>query len=160
MNGYVKNMTHLWAHTMKRTIGPGSTVPLNELYEQYGEKHGLEDGEEFINWLRNVKLRDSSKWQIFKEDDTVYEEEVNISINKPNTEKFKEYVPPVVSTTDMSVEGLVELSVRKAREIVPKISDVQLLKYAENIAKQRANKDSLRLILLRRIKELSHSTMR
>jgi hypothetical protein len=149
---------------MKRAIAPGAVVSLDDLYKQYGEKHGLEPGEEFITWLRTVKLKDHNKWQIFKEDETVYEETPVVKADKKEDvkpyDKAKEFVPPIVSTTNLSVSDVVGLSVRKARDVVPKISDIQLLKYAENEAKQRPNKDSLRNILLRRIKELSSGTMR
>jgi len=64
MNGYVQNKTNIWAHAMKRSIGPNAKVPLDELYEQYGTKHNLKKGKEFVEWLRTVKLKDESKWMV------------------------------------------------------------------------------------------------
>jgi len=58
MNGYVINKSGLWAHAMKRSVGPGQKVPLDDLYDQYGKKHGLTKGDEFVKWLRTGKLRD------------------------------------------------------------------------------------------------------
>ena len=174
MNGYVKNMTHLWSHTMNRTVGPGATIKLDDLYEQYGKRHNLKKGNEFVNWLQEVKLRDKNKWRIFKADDKPYEEalkkpteepkeEVKVEVQGSNVVKTDKsrgdnIAPPVVK--DMDVDEVVELSVRKAREVIPKIFDVQLLKYAENQANQRAGKDSLRRILMKRIEELSVSNRR
>jgi len=152
---------------MKRSVGPGATIQLDELYEQYGKRHNLKKGKEFIQWLQDVKLRDKNKWQIFTSDDRPYEEvlsEVKTE-EKPKAEvsgsnvvqtdksRGENVAPPVVS--DMTVEDVVELSVRKAREVIPTIQDIQLLKYAEGIANQRSGKDSLRRILLKRIQELS-----
>ena len=173
MDGYVKNMSHLWAHTMKRSVGPGATIPLDDLYDQYGKRHDLKKGKEFLQWLQEVKLRDRNKWQIFKEDNTIYEEvssgkeikaveqeETVQGSNVVKTDKSRgENVAPVVSK-EMTVEDVVELSVRKAREIVPFIQDIQLLKYAEKITNQRSGKDSLRRILMKRISELSISNRR
>jgi hypothetical protein len=172
MDGYVKNMTHLWSHTMKRTVGPGATIPLDELYQQYGKRHGLEEGEEFIQWLTEVKLRDKNKWRIFAEDGKPLTEvskggpaqkektqEVQGSnIVKMDKSRGENVAPPVV--TDLSVDDVVELSVRQAREVIPKIHDIQLLKYAEKTANQRSGKDSLRRILMRRIQELAVSNRR
>jgi len=70
-----------------------------------------------------------------------------------------ENVAPIVPT-DMSIDEIVGLSVRAAREVIPKIHDIQLLKYSENVAKQRTGKDSLRRILMKRIQELSISNRR
>jgi len=172
MKGYVKNMTHLWAHTMKRSVGPGQTILLDDLYEQYGKRHDLKKGKEFIQWLQEVKLRDKNKWQIFHEDNKPYAEvlsgkvlqvEVEATVQGSNvvkTDKSRgENVAPVVPT-EMSVDDVVELSVRAAREVIPTIQDIQLLKYAEKQAHQRTGKDSLRRILMKRIQELAISNRR
>ena len=59
--------------------------------------------------------------------------------------------------TKMAVVDIVEMSVRQARETLPKITDLNLLKYAFQEANQRAGKDSLCRILRKRIKELQIS---
>lgn len=172
MNGYVKNMTHLWSHTMKRTVGPGAKIPLDEIYEQYGKRHNLKKGNEFIKWLEEVKLRDRNKWRIFTEDDKPYaevspgielKEQEQVTVQGSNvvkTDKSRgENVAPVV-LTEMSIDEVVGLSVRQAREVIPKIQDIQLLKYSEKTASQRTGKDSLRRILMKRIQELSISNRR
>ena len=158
---------------MKRSVGPGATIQLDELYEQYGKRHNLKKGKEFIQWLQDVKLRDKNKWQIFTSDDKPYEEslsgvkakeqpkEVEVSgstVVRTDKSRGENVAPPVVS--DMTVDDVVGLSVRQAREVVPTIQDIQLLKYAEGIANQRSGKDSLRRILLKRIQELSVSNRR
>lgn len=171
MTGYVKNMTHLWAHVMKRSVGPGATIPLQELYEQYGARHGLSEGDEFVQWLKEVKLRDRDKWQIFTEDDKKYGEVSKVKESKVKNEgqgeaqtekpgRSRGDSPAPVVEKEMTVDDVVELSVRQAREIVPNIHDMKLLKYAESAANQRAGKDSLRRILMRRISELEVSNRR
>ena len=157
---------------MKRSVGPGQKIPLEELHEQYGKRHNLKKGKEFVQWLQEVKLRDNNKWQIFTEDGKPYaevsqgkekQEEQEVKAQGSNvvkTDKSRgENVAPIVPV-DMSVDDVVELSVRQAREIIPKMQDIQLLKYAENIANQRAGKDSLRRILMKRISELAVSNRR
>jgi hypothetical protein len=54
----------------------------------------------------------------------------------------------------IEVGEIVELSVRKARDLMPKITDLNLLKYALQEANPRAGKDSLCNVLRKRIKEL------
>lgn len=167
INGYVKNMTHLWTHVMKRNVGPGAQIPIQELYEQYGARHGLEEGTEFIQWLKEVKLRDRDRWGIFTEDDQPHDKALEVkdskaikSVEKGLTkteqvvERSRGDSPAPIVATEMAVDDVVELSVRKAREIIPQLHDIKLLKYAENAANQRPGKDSLRRILMRRISEL------
>lgn len=152
MNGYVKNISNIWTHAMKRSIGPGKKVPLEELYEEYGKKHDLSEGEEFVNWLRTVKLKDTSRWKIVLEDESGSkgsEEEAKQS------EEVDDNRPMSASERrNLEIEEVVSLSVRKAREVVPSLTDLKLLKYALQEANQRAGKDSLCRILRKRVKEL------
>jgi hypothetical protein len=175
MKGYVQNTTPIYAHAMKRVIGPGVKVPLEELYEQYGRKHNLSKGQEFVEWLRNVKLRDVDKWKIVTEDEENVELEVRVTkrldeVSAETTieggeasvpaEKRNKDLEPVgtVNVKEMTVEDVVGLSVRKAREVIPEIRDVNLLKYALQEAAPRAGKDSLCIILRKRIQELGVTT--
>ena len=168
MRGYVQNKSSVWTHVMKRAVGPGQQIPLEELYEQYGKKHGLAEGEEFVGWLREVKLKDTNKWRIVVEkgEDQPISKEVEKTAEKTEPEPREEEpnvnvvrapnsggVTPMVPK-DIEVEDVVQLSVRKARELVPQIRDLNLLKYALQEANQRTNKDSLCQILRKRIKEI------
>jgi len=152
MNGYIKNKTPLWRHAMKREIGPGKTVTLDDIYEQYGEKHGLEKGKPFVEWLKQVKLKDTNIWQV------VFEEKERKAAKKAEELKTKsnvaeELVVPHVKK-ERTVDEIANLSVRAAREEIPKMTDLKLLKYAFQTANQLANKDTLCRILRKRISEL------
>lgn len=162
MKGYVQNISMTWAHAMKRTVPPLGKISLDELYSQYGEKHALAKGKQFVNWLKGVKLQDRNKWKIElkedikKEDKAVEEqpkkeEEVGV-VAKTKTEINNS--PSPIPTKDLSVEDVVALSVRKAREVIPKVQDIKLLKYAVQEANPRPGKDSLCQILRKRILEL------
>lgn len=151
MKGYVLNVSHMWTHAMKRSIGPGAKIPLDELYEQYGVKHSIEEGQDFIEWLRNIKLRDTKKWKIVLEEDTVESKESKTT--PESTNRNIDLTTPMVKT-GTTVADVVDLSVRKAREKLPKINDLKLLKYALQEANKLAGKDSLCKIIRKRIKEL------
>lgn len=166
MEGYVRNATPVYAHALKRAIAPNGMVPLDDLYAQYGKKHGLAEGEEFVNWLRNVKLKDRERWSIVYNEGT---EKVEEFINSEPVAEVKKLpakqTPDVikikgkdgvisVAPSDMSLADVVNLSVRQAREVIPKITNLKLLKYAIQEANQLANKDSLCIILRKRIKEI------
>ncbi len=159
MKGYVINSSNSWMHAMKRSVGPGAKVPLSELFEQYGIKHNLSDGKEFIDWLRDTKLKGKDNWRIVVEDENADTETTPI-VDKPtitrNKKPVTDNVAPMVQTK-MEVKDLVEMSVRQARETLPKIQDLNLLKYAFQEANQRAGKDSLCRIIRKRIKELQIS---
>jgi hypothetical protein len=152
MDGYVMNVSSGWAHAMKRAVGPGAKVPINELYEQYGIKHGISEGEDFVKWLRSVKLRDTNRWKIVCDavGSAVVESKGEVEIEK---KKGHDMVTPMVKTK-MEVKDIVELSVRDGRQVLPTITDLNLLKYALQEANQLSGKDSLCIIIRKRIKEL------
>lgn len=147
MNGYVQNKSPMWAHAMKRTIGPGQKIPLNELFEQYGKKHSLSEGDEFVAWLRTVKLKDHTKWSVvlLADDEVIVEKEI---VDVPTEDDVKKRID------DMDPLEIVDLTVRKARELVPVCKNKKLLKMALRDANARSHKDSLCNILRKRIREL------
>jgi len=165
MNGYVRNMSPVWAHALKREVGPGKEIALAELYNDYGKKHKLAEGEEFIAWLRNVKLKDREKWKIVfvpNEEKTIKEDDISPDISPEVKEKAE--VPEVTEVPrsplvpkNMEVADIVGLSVRKAREVVPQVRDLTLLRYALAEANNLAGKDSLCKILRKRIQEIQIS---
>lgn len=150
MNGYVKNKSMTWRHAMKRSVGPGHEIPLDELFEQYGPKHDLKEGEPFVEWLRSVKLRDTETWEIIYKDGV----EKDVEAEKAVKEKQEnDLVVPHVKK-GMEVEDVVKMSVRTARVELKKITDIKLLKYALGEANQLANKDTLVRMLRKRVQEL------
>lgn len=159
LDGYVKNISNKWLHAMKRSIGPGAEIPLEELYNQYGIKHGIQAGEEFISWLRNVKLQDKMKWKIIYNNLNT-ENKVDISRSEKKEEvkavnnRTDNIIPPMVSNTKYNVADIVNLSVRQSREVIPRVTDLNLLKYALQEANQLSGKDSLCRIIRKRIKDL------
>ncbi|RLI61096.1 MAG: hypothetical protein DRO67_08375 [Candidatus Asgardarchaeum californiense] len=158
MQGYIQNKTHIWAHAMKRSIGPNAKVTLKELYEQYGTKHNLKKGTEFVTWLRTVKLRDNTRWRIVFEDTEILGKKEDESspqqIQKEPIVRNSGRKEATVNTKDMEIKDVVGLSVRKAREVLPNITDLNLLKYSVQEANQLANKDTLVRMLRKRIQEL------
>ena len=150
MNGYVRNKTLTWRHAMKRSVGPGHQIPLDELFEQYGEKHDLKEGEPFVGWLRDIKLKDRSAWEVVFIDDTKKDEQIEEVVK---AKQKNDLVVPLVKK-EMEVADIVGMSVRKARDGLKKITNVNLLKYAFKEANQLANKDTLCIMLRRRISEL------
>ena len=151
MNGYVMNTSAGWMHVMKRTVGPGRKILLDDLYEQYGEKHGLEKGDAFVNWLKTVKIKDASIWKvIYGEDIEESHEDVVSEIQTYDERDIKSSQ----SINKMTVQEVVMLSVRQGREELPKITDLKLLKYAFQEANQLTGKDSLCNVIRKRIKDL------
>lgn len=155
MEGYVVNNSPKWAYALKRDVGPGAKIMLSELYTQYGEKYGLKPDEEFLTWLRDVKLKDRTKWRIVTDivsTKTLENKKIDQNIDANSVEKG-EYVAPMVKDK-YSVADIVELSVRQARDILPKIKDVKLLQYSLTEANQLSGKDSLCRLIRNRIKDL------
>lgn len=146
------NVSSGWAHAMKRAVGPGAKIPIKELYEQYGLKHGISEGEDFVKWLRGVKLRDTSRWKIVCDAvGSLPLESENIAVVEKN--KGHDLIAPMVKSK-MEVKDIVALSVRDSRQVLPTVTDLNLLKYALQEANQLSGKDSLCIIIRKRIKEL------
>lgn len=154
MEGFVKNVSPKWIYAMKRSIQPGGEIKLKELYEQYGKKHNMKFNDEFINWLKTIKLKGSDKWKIVYDFTEVKDDNKQVSSdNAVVKNKTNDNVAPLVAKK-MEVSDIVHLTVRKAREVIPKVTDLTLLKYSLSEAKQLSNKDSLCQILQKKIVEL------
>jgi hypothetical protein len=159
MKGFVKNKKSDWAYAMKRSIRPGGEVSLDELYTQYGEKHSIEAGEPFVEWLRNVKLKNKDYWEIVYDFGEVADlstsvENIPAVLDMVGVEDDGDIPTHKSAIKSLSVEDIAALSVRKARAMLPKVMDLKLLQYALSEAKQLQDKDSLCRLLERRIKEL------
>lgn len=164
MNGYIRNKSMSWVHAMKKSISPNARVSLDELYEQYGEKHDLPPGPEFVAWLRDVKLPNEDQWEIvFVENDTELKEQPEEVENTEEKEEMNTVDNKVNVSTgssgkidvhSMTVKDIVNLTVRPAREIIPLIQDVNLLRYSLQEANQLAGKDSLCQIIRKRIQTM------
>jgi len=155
MRGYVKNITPNWAYAMKRSVRPGGEIALQDLFEQYGKKHGMPPNEQFISWLKDVKLPDKTTWKIVYNED-LDKLEVDIPVEPQTRSQGGSNVPPMVSK-ETTVDDITSLSVRKAREALPKITNLNLLRYALKEANQLTGKDSLCKLLHKRVRELQIS---
>ena len=151
MNGYLINRGPMWLHAMKRAIGPGAKVPLTELYDQYGPKHELEKGQEFVEWLKNVKLQGSDNWHVESAQEA---EAAEVQEETPAEIEERRIDITKVNPKDMEIAEVVNLSVRQAREVIPHVVDLKLLKYSMSEARPRPGKESLCRILRKRIREL------
>lgn len=166
MNGYVRNSSPIWRHAMKRSVGPGERIPLIELYEQYGLKHGIEEGKPFIDWLRSVKLKDVNVWEIKYEanaDETIEEgteKEVVRSEKVPTRNESRQILKKdspsnaFLKDNTGTIDEVVNLSVRAARERLPRLVNIKVLKYSLNQISKLSNKDTLCRMVKRRIQEL------
>lgn len=157
MKGVIINRSSMWLHAMKRAVAPGGKIPLDELYDQYGKKHEIKKGKDFIEWLKNVKLRGNENWQIVldtKEIEAKAKEAAKDVEEKAKAIELRRIDIEKIDVRKMEIADVVSLSVRQAREIMPRISDVKLLKYSLQEANPRSGKDSLCRLLRKRISEL------
>lgn len=153
MEGCLKSKSKGWRHIFKMSVRPGGEIPLDTLYDMYGAKYKIAE-KDFIGWLKEVKLKGrQDDWLIIEKDSKYVSNASTKEIKKDNTEYVANGNGDVVARK-MTVEDVVALPVRKAREVVPTIMDIKLIKYAIAEARPRANKDSLILILEKRLREL------
>jgi len=148
MDGYIKSKKTSWVHIFKMSVRPGGTIPLADLYNLYGKRYNIEE-KDFVTWLKDVKLKGSiDDWLIIEETltDTLKE------IPNVSEEKEKSLTVPI---NKMTIHDLMDLPVRKAREVIPGIMDIKLLKFALRELKPLPNKESICRIIDKRIMELS-----
>jgi len=162
MKGYVKNKSPMWRHTMKRNIGPGAMVGLDELYQQYGEKHDISEGVEFVEWLKHVKLRDTTVWEVKYEDENVDSQSKNKTVKEEKIDTEKKVVEdrptvrPLIKE-ELSINDVLGWSVRVAREELPKISgnkNLQVLKASLVQANKLTHKDTICMMLRKKIQDM------
>lgn len=154
MKGFVKNVSSKWMYAMKRSIKPGGQVELEELYEQYGKKYDMKFDDNFIDWLKNIKLKNADVWKIVYDFTDNVLKDIHVVEEKEISDAEREGQSSHLSAKKLEVSDVVNLTVRYAREIIPKVTDLTLLKYSLSEAKQLSNKDSLCKILQKRVKEL------
>jgi len=138
MKGKIINTSTMWMHAMKRAVAPGGKISLDELYDQYGKKHDLPKNEDFIEWLKNVKLKDNKNWKIILND-----EEPEVKKEVVNAAQADRIDTTNINPKKIQISEVVALSVRQAREMLPKVSDIKLLKYSLQEAAPRSGKDTL-----------------
>lgn len=152
MQGYIKSKKPGWQHIFKMGVKPGGKVPLEDLYNMYGKKYNIQE-EDFVDWLKSVKLRGKLEdWIVVAEEDAEPTGDP-VVLNK-TTEHYETNGAGDVVLSKMSVQDIMGLSVRKARDIIPTVQDVKLLKFALRECRPLPNKESLCRILDKRIMEL------
>lgn len=169
MDGYVKNVSVRWAYIFKQGVKPGGKIDLNSLYEAYGEKNSLNPGEEFVEWIKNVKLNGRDGWSVvLNNPEDYYTENISnkkVEIINKKVEKVEKEVTQTVPTSkkdkkvlkapkDMDVSDIASLTVKEAKEVLPMINDLNTLKYALKVARPRAHTDTLCAMLDKRIREV------
>jgi len=66
MRGYVKNEGRQAYFVCQRQIPPGGSVELDDVYKSVGKKSGLEDGPEFVEWVKTNVFRRGS-WGYYED---------------------------------------------------------------------------------------------
>lgn len=141
MNGYVRNISRVWKHAMKRSVAPNQKIDLDVLHEEYGQRHDIPEGREFVEWLRNVKLKDTGSWEIVYKEDWEAKENGQEEVNDKTVEKDE-------------AEELVEMSVRQAKERLKNVISPIVLRRALEIARVRPQKETMTIMLRKRLKEI------
>ena len=148
LDGYLKSKSKGWRHIFKMSVKPGGEILLKDLFNSYGKKHNIEE-KDFIKWLVDVKLSGQMDDWLLVEEPLLLEPEIEVK----NTSE------PIINPVDtpvnkLTVSDVVGLSVRQAREIVPRIQDGKLLKFALIELNPLPGKESLSRILRKRLNEI------
>jgi hypothetical protein len=184
MNGYVQNLTPVYKYAFKMHIAPNQKVPLDDLHASYGVKHGIEEGLEFAEWIRNVKVRDQKTWAVVFEGVNLMVGATPQATPKKETGKV-EIEGEVLSVGDNPVElpkpkkprrrpeTFTQAAIPRKEPItdtdilnlpigpnlkkeLEKVKDVKVLRYALNRAKHMPDKAIMMKMLKDRINDLQY----
>ena len=175
MRGYVKNEGTQAYFSCQRQITPAGRVMLDDIYKSVGEKSGLEDGPEFIEWI---------KTNVFRRGSWGYYEEEGKPLAAPNTKKAapkkrtkaqnfatsskKEKDAPGagramrrdsaetydVTGRNITPSAIIEAPYDQARALIEKTKDRVVLKKALNLTKHFANKEQHMRHIVKRLEQV------
>ena len=170
MRGYVSNEGNKAYFVCQRQIPPGGRVELDDIYKSVGKKSGLEDNQEFIEWI---------KTNIFKRGSWGYYEEVGkpfgVKSKKTGTEKENSSVTKTSSKkqtdargagralsrdvdevrgTDVTPSAIIEAPYEQARALIEKSRDKVVLKKALNLTQHFSGKEQHMRHLVKRLEQV------
>lgn len=119
MRGYLQNQGNQAYFVMQRQIPPGGKVNLSEAYKSLGSKSGLEEGIEFVEWLK-VNILTRGAWGFYEQEGVPLKGEKTAVSKKAGSRK------KVVSTTTTKTSSKKDQDARGAGRVLKR--DVNAIK--------------------------------
>ncbi len=158
IKGHVLNNSSKSRHIFKRTVYPGQTVPLQDIYAVVSSKVG--EDTTFVDWL---KASLPPGWEVFVEED--FEEPLDVSAvtsedlqpvegAEDDDRESLEYAPYKV-IEKLSARDVYNLRMKdNPKRVIKQISSVHKLRRALTMCRNESRKSMLATIIRHRIKEL------
>lgn len=150
VKGFVINNCGRGKHIFKKSISPGMSIPLQELYDLYSKPYGGSFDVDFLEWLEKTKIPKGSGFDIVIED---IKNEVEV---KPVPQEVPVVRAPKVHPTNLTALQISNLKIKDGpKKILQEVMSVHKLRRAYTFCKGRAGKETLARFIKVRMTELS-----
>ncbi len=180
MQGYVQNEGTQAYFVCQRQIPPGGKVQITDIYKSVGKKSGLEEGVEFVEWIKTNVFRRGS-WGYYKDEDsplsspktakkpTAQQKSVTKApapLNKTSPKKEKDArgagrdlrrtsrETHDVTGANVTPVAIIEASYEQARGLIEKTKDRIVLKKALNLTKHFSGKEQHMRHIIKRLEQV------
>jgi len=155
IKGTVRNESGRAKHKFKKNILPGQEVPLSYLYKLYKNKYCGKFDLEFIDWLKENKVKEGSGFTVIIE--KIVEEDTSNEESKPQGELVEvSSVANKIHPLKLTSRQIAELKIKdEPKKIIPQIMSIHKLRRALTMCKDRPGKETLTKLIRERITELN-----
>lgn len=174
MRGYVQNEGTQAYFIVQRQIPPGGKVKIEDIYKSVGKKSGLEEGIEFVEWLRTNVFRKGS-WKFYEEEGKLLgpsrpKDSPKVEVKKevaPNSKTSSNRADDAVGAgrvlrrdsknqkgTEITAASIIEAPYDKARTLIDKTRDKSVLNKAMALTKHFSGKEQHMRHLMRRLEQV------
>lgn len=150
IEGYVINNAGRSKYIFKQHVGPGSRIPLKEMYRKYQYKYKGEFDVDFLNWLEENKVPDDFDIVVEHIEESVTEE-----VQEEDVDKIKALPSNSFDYDKITHTEIADLKMKdNPKKVIALVDSVHKLRRALTICNNRKGKSTLIKIIKKRIEEL------
>jgi hypothetical protein len=176
MKGYVRNEGEQAYFVCQRQIPPGGKVELTAIYKSVGKKSGVDEGPEFVEWIKSNVFRRGS-WGYYEEEGKLLgvKEEVKKPSSKPVSKPKKRTTAKTSSKKDNDAQGagrnvrrdptenesgevtpsaIIEAPYDQARALIEKTKDRIVLRKALKLTNHFSGKEQHMRHIIKRLEQV------
>lgn len=175
MKGYVKNESNQAYFIVQRQIPPGGKVELIDVYKSVGKQSGLDEGSEFVDWLR-TDIFTKGTWGFYDSFDkpfgikkktikkaTISKDQNETTSATTSPKKGKEAVGAgralrrdvnQAKGVKITPAIIIDASYDQAQSFIEKCTDKSVLKKSLALTKHFANKEKHMRHILKRLEQV------
>lgn len=158
IKGYVINNLGRGKHVFKRSVPPGSKVPLEQLFSLYSRQYSGNFDTGFLDWLDENKIPKGFDIVIESINTDDLQVEVQDDVHEDLEEAVSVQVESISGTLPnrLTARQISDLKMKdNPKKVIQEILSIHKLRRAQTLCKGRAGKETLLKMIKDRITELS-----